>query len=155
MHRETSGVLIAIAVGVLSPTLLHAQSAAAQRINACSLLPKEEVKKHLPWNAMFDKTAVEEEAIGTTGSSCEYPSVGIQVLPSSSRIIEIAREKGGLEKVSGIGSEAYFHSNPNGYAELYVRTSRHILTIQASADGGVSKVKPGVLSLAKALVSKL
>lgn len=155
MLRQISGVVTAIALAVSSPAPLHAQSPAAQRPNACSILPAAEVKKHLPWNAIFDKNAAEETAIGTTGSSCEYPSVGIQLLPLSSRLLEIAREKGGLETVSGIGSEAYFHTNPNGYAELYVKTSRHILTIQASADDGIAKVKPGVLSLAKALVAKL
>ena len=59
----------------------QASAAAAPRIKACSLVPKEEVKKHLPWNAVVDRMEPEEEAIGASGSSCNYPSVFIQVLP--------------------------------------------------------------------------
>jgi hypothetical protein len=109
----------------------------------------------LPWDPRLDQFPPEETAIGATGSSCEYPSVGIQVLPSTSRLIETAKERGKLEQVSGIGSEAHFYINPNGYAELYVRTSKNILTIQADSKLGVDKVKPGVLSLAKALAARL
>lgn len=155
MRYRTSGALIAIAVGVVFADTALAQAPAAQRARACSLLPKEEVKKHLPWEAMLDNIAPEETPIGAAGSSCDYPGVTIQVLPATSRIMEIARAKSGVETVSGIGTEALFHVNPSGYAELYVRTARQVLTIQASAPNGVAQVKPGVLSLARVLVGKL
>ncbi len=151
--------LIALtALAVCSPLLaaqLEAQqppAAAASKIKVCSLLTKEEVKKHLPWNALVDKMAPEEEAVGTTGSSCTYPTVRIQVLgkgkpgpPSPT----------GYAPVSGLGEEAYFRNNRNRYAELLVRVGNYTLTLQADADGNIETVKPRVVSLAQALIAKL
>jgi len=67
------------------------------------------------------------------------------------------KQPGGVETVSGIGDEAYFRNNPQGYAELYVKIGKHIVTLQANVppDGSIASVKPGVISLAKALVAKL
>ena len=129
--------------------------ASAQKIAACSLLPKNEVKRHLPWRAALDQMPIEEEPVGVSGSSCNYPSVFIQVLPFSRRTIELAHKKGGLETVAGVGDEAYFHNNRNRYAELYVRVGTHLLTLQANANDTVEAVRPGVLNLAKALVQRL
>ena len=158
MNRQVATVLsIASLAGSLSQPLLASPSQ-AQRIQVCSLLPKEEVKKHLPWKAMFDRMAPEEEPIGAGGSSCNYPSVDIQVLPFSQGFMDSARKQpGGVETVSGIGDEAYFRNNPQGYAELYVKIGKHIVTLQANVppDGSIASVKPGVISLAKALVAKL
>ena len=162
MNRQVATVLsVASLAGSLSqPLLARLQQSPAQspRIQACSLLAKEEVKKHLPWKAMLDQMAPEEEPIGATGSSCNYPSVDIQVLPFSQGFMDSARKQaGGIEAISGIGDEAYFRNNPNGYAELYVKTGKHIVTLQANVppDGSIASVKPGVMSLAKALVAKL
>ena len=129
--------------------------ASAQKIAACSLLPKNEVKRHLPWPAALDQMPIEEEPVGVSGASCNYPSVFIQVLPFSRRTIDLAHKKGGLETVSGVGDEAYFHNNRNRYAELYVRVGTHLLTLQANANETVEAVRPGVLNLAKALVQRL
>jgi hypothetical protein len=104
---------------------------------------------------MFDFMELEEHAIGDSGSSCSYPSVEIQVLPSSSRIIEMARERGGLEGLSGIGDEAYFHNNSDEYAEVYVRAGRYILTVQANVDDQIESTRPQAVSLARALVARL
>ena len=159
MNRQVAAVLSIVGLAGLLSQPLRAQSPAKpERIQACSLLPKEEVKKHLPWRAMFDRMAPEEEPIGATGSSCNYPSVDIQVLPFSQGFMDSARKQpGGVEAITGIGDEAYFRSNPQGYAELYVKTGKHILTLQADVppNGSIASVKPGVISLAKALVSKL
>jgi hypothetical protein len=46
--------------------------------------------------------------------------VFIQILPFSQTTIDSARKKGGLEPIKGVGDEAYFHNNKDGYAELYV-----------------------------------
>lgn len=153
-----------IAAGLVSVNLVSplAQSRTSQPlptagspIHACSLLPKEEVKKQLPWLPVLDQMRIEEEPIGAAGSSCNYPSVMIQVLPFSQRMIDIARNKGGLEPISNVGDEAYFHNNANEYAELYVRSGKHLLTLQANWDGKVGSVKSGVVNLAKALVVRL
>jgi hypothetical protein len=132
-----------------------ASAGSPQRVAVCKLLPTAEVKKHLPWRPLLDQFPPEEEAIGTWGSSCNYPSVMIQVLPSSSRMIEEARKKGGLEPVSGIGEEAYFHNNLNRYAELYAKSGQYLLTLQSNWDGKDDAVKSGTVSLAKALLAKL
>jgi hypothetical protein len=114
MNRFAVALLIALAVGSWCSEVLSAQASASPAVRVCSLLPKAEVKRHVPWIDALDRMKPEEEAIGASGSSCSYPSVHIQVLPSSSRIIEIARKRGGLEKISGIGDEAYFYNNSNG-----------------------------------------
>ncbi len=165
MSRITAILSAAVvaAVALVSPHSLKAQAGAAgrsaadgsQRIAACALLPKAEVKRYLPWLAVLDQMPIEEEPVGASGSSCNYPSVFIQVLPFSPRTIEMARRKGGLPTVAGVGDEAYFYNNGNRYAELYVRVGKHLLTIQANANETVEAVRPGVVSLAKALVVKL
>jgi hypothetical protein len=77
------------------------------------------------------------------------------VLPSSSRIIDVARERGELERISGIGDEAYFYNNSDEYAEVYVRAGRYILTVQADVNDRIETVRPGALNLARALVAAL
>ena len=153
---SAAGVSAAI---VLLPGALLAATAAPpqpQRVKVCSLLPKEEVKKHLPWAPFLDRMEPEEEPIGSTGSSCNYPSVDVQVLAFHQGTIDAARKKGRLESVNGIGDEAYFHNNANRYAELYVRVGDRLLTLQANVSAGsIESVRPGVLSLARAYVAKL
>lgn len=146
---------MAIGTGLVVPVSLLAQSPMPSSVAACSLLPKEEVKGHLPWIDALDAMEPEEEPIGDSGSSCNYPSVFIQVLPSSSRILDMAREKGGLEAVRDIGDEAYFHNNADRYAELYVRVGGYLLTLQANVTDTIEAVKPGALGLARALAAKL
>jgi hypothetical protein len=155
MNRLAAALALALVMGSTSPELLTGQATASTPVRACSLLPKEEVKRHVPWEAMFDFMEPEENAIGDSGSSCSYPTVEIQVLPSSSRIIDIARERGGLEAVSGIGDEAYFHNNSDEYAEMFVRVGRYIVTVQADADDGIESSRPRAVNLARALVARL
>jgi hypothetical protein len=162
MNRSIHAALFAVIASACLPSL-RAQSEPSQqppaagspRIGACSLVSREEVKKHLPWIPALDRMAVEEEPVGTSGSSCNYPSVFIQFRPFSQRVIDLARKKGGLETIRGVGDEAHFHNNANRYAELYVRAGKHLLTLQANAGDKIESVKPGVLNLAKALVAKL
>jgi len=143
-------------VGVVaaSAPVLQAQ-AGKSSIRACSLLTKEEVKRYLPWLPVLDQFPVEEEPVGNGGSSCNYPSATIQVLPFSQSTIDAARKHGGLETLNGIGDEAYYHNNPNGYAEVYAKTGKYLVTVQANARGKVEAMKPGAMDLAKALVAKL
>jgi hypothetical protein len=72
---------------VLCAITLAAQSTqkppAVPIVKVCGLVTREEVKKHLPWNPMLDQFPAEEEAVGNYGSSCNYPSVLVQVIPSS------------------------------------------------------------------------
>lgn len=161
--RHVRAALVAAVVLSALPAALPAQApgsrqqpaTAPARIAVCALVPKAEVKRHLPWISALDGIAIEEEAVGSYGSSCNYPSVLVQVMPFSQGMIDVARKKGGLETVSGVGDEAYFYNNANEYAELYVRAGKQLLTLQANLDGNLAAVKPGVLALAKVFVAKL
>jgi len=162
MNRFVAAVLIAISAISAYPSSTPAQLVAAQqpppatpRISVCSLLTKEEVKKHLPWVPLLDNMPIDEEPIGVSGSSCNYPSVFVQVLPFTQNFMDMVRKQDGIGTVAGVGDEAYFRHNPNGYAEIAVRTGDYVLTLQAGVDGDVEAVKPGVLNLANAYVTKL
>jgi hypothetical protein len=160
MTQVAGTVLVAFAVMAAGRTGVVAQSRAgsadaAAGIKVCALLSKDEVKAFVPWIPALDQMPIREEAIPPNGSSCNYPSVDIQVLPSTSRLLQIAKQGGGLEPLAGIGDEAYFHNNANRYAEVYVRTGRYIVTVQASGSGTIDALKPGAVGLAKALAAKL
>lgn len=128
----------------------------AERIAACSLLPKAEVKKHIPWNDIVDSMEPEEEPIGTYGSSCNYPSVFIQILPPARNKNEPPQAEG-LQPISGVGAPAFFRNNRDRYAELWVNADKYTVTLQASVPTGgtIESVKPNVVNLAKALLAKL
>jgi hypothetical protein len=163
MHLVVSALLLAATASVGLQAAPARQKPAAspaanpERINACSLLTREEVKKLVPWIPMLDQFKTEEEALGATGSACVYPSVHIQVLPFSQGTIDAARKRGKLEPVAGVGDEAYLYENPAGYAELYAKVGTHLLTIQKSVrpDEKMDAAKPPVIALAKAFVAKL
>ena len=152
MNRSAARSLILVAAVSAYP--VHAQNK-PQRIAVCSLLPKAEVRKHLPWKDIVDSMAPEEEAVGADGSSCNYPSVLVQVFPAVRLVRGQPSTQPGWQPLSGVGDEAWFRANRTEYAELYVKTATHTLTIQANADGNVDAVKPGAISLAKAFLAKL
>lgn len=153
MSRFLNTLLITLGIGCVC---LQSVPLSAEPVpNACSLVSTEEVKKHLPWPSALDQFPAEEQPIGDYGSSCSYPSVMIQLLPSTSGILDVARKRGGGEAVSGIGSEAYFYNNADEYAELYVRTGKHVFTLQADVSDSIASVKPGVLGLGRALAGRL
>jgi len=108
-------------------------------------------------NQVFDMFPPQEEPLGTYGSSCNYPSVTLQVIPFLSSTIDAARTRGPLESVPNVGDEAWLYDNPAGYAELYVKVGSRMLTLQRSVVVGmtVADVRSGVIALAKALVPKL
>ena len=133
------------------------QATTSPRLSACSLLSKEEVKKHLPWRAALDQLKVEEDPIGASGSGCSFPTVYVQVMPFSPNFLEAARKRGGLEAVAGVGDEAYFHNNRDRYAELFVRVGKNMVTLQGNVphDGTIDATKPKVIALGKAYAAKL
>lgn len=148
-------VIVATLFAVIVPDAASAQAAAAPQVNACSLLPKEEVKKYFPWMAALDSMPVEETSIGTSGSSCTFPTVEVQVLHFAQATIGNLRKSGGLESVAGVGDAAYLRNNRDAYAEIYVKVSERMLTLQASIDGDYAEAKPRLIELAKAYVAKL
>jgi hypothetical protein len=139
--------------------------AAASPIRACALLPVGEVKRlaALPDPlGLFEKMPPEEERAGG-GSSCNYPSIHVQVDPFDWKTIESVRAKNStqFEAVPGVGDAAYVRANKVTssleFAELYARVGPHILTIQMDVPDGQSTaaVKPGLVALAKAYIAKL
>jgi len=126
-------------------------------VRACSLLPKDEVKKLIAGGPLFDQLPAEEEPVGAAGSSCNYAGVMIQVFSFSPGTFDAVKKRGRLEAVSGVGDEAYLYDNPSGYAELYVKVGTRMLTIQRDLDAKatVASVRPAVIALANALVAKL
>jgi len=72
---------------------------------------------------------------------------------SRGRIPDTCTAEGGA--ISGVGDEAYFYNNANRYAELYVKSGRHLVTLQTSLNDNMASVKPGVVNLAKSLVAKV
>ena len=138
-----------------APTPRQPATAAAPKVGACSLLPRQEVKRHLPWISALDGMAEEEEPIGISGSSCNYPSVTIQVLAFTRKTMDDVRAMSNTQAVSGVGDEAYLRNRNNEYAELFVKVGERLLTIQANLDNNFDALKPGTLALARALVAKL
>jgi hypothetical protein len=127
------------------------------RISACSLLTREEVKKHLPWASVLDQLKTQEEALGTYGSACTYPSVEVQVMSFRQGTLDTVKKMENVEPVPGVGDEAYLRDNRGRYAELVVKVGNELLTLQANIPTGqkIDSVKPGVVSLATAMVPKL
>jgi hypothetical protein len=155
IYRGRVLLLSAVAISLYSLPPLAYPVHAQPPVKVCSLLPKSEVKKHLPWIAALDGMQPEETPIGTRSSSCNYPSVDIQVLFFKQETVDALKKLDGVEKLSGIGDEAYFRNNRGDYAEVFVKVGNRILTVQGNVNNNMPTVKAGAISLAKALVEKL
>ena len=130
-----------------------------QVVKVCSLLTLAEVKKLAPWEQHLDAFAKgEEEPIGTTGSSCNYPTVFIQVMAFHQSFIDNLKKNGvPLEPVAGVGEEAYARNNASRYAELVAKVGPHSLTVQLSIEAGktFASTKPALIEIAKVYAAKL
>jgi hypothetical protein len=152
-------VLVAVAAATLGlPVLAQKPSppATGARFNACTILPREEVKKIVPWSVQGDLEKETEMPLGG-GSACVYPSVQIYVDKYSASKIDTARKDGPLTPVAGLGDEAFVQQKGKYWAELYVKVGDRLLHIEKDipADGTFESVKPSMVALAKALVAKL
>jgi hypothetical protein len=163
-------ILTAI-LGVAVCAAAHAQTRGGRAepgkpgIRACALLPVAEVKRLAglpdPLN-LFEKLPPEEAPVGR-GSSCNYPSLHVQIDPFDWTTIESnrARNSAQFEAVPGVGDAAFLRANKAAasleFAELYARVGTHVLTIQMDVPDGKStaSVKPGLVALAKAYVARL
>ena len=130
-----------------------------QVVKVCSLLSLAEVKKLAPWEKHFDPFAKgEEEPIGTSGSSCSYPTLFIQVMAFNQSFIDTLKKRGAaLEPVAGVGEEAYVRNNSDRYAELVARVGSHSLTVQLNIERGktYASAKPSLIAIAKTYAAKL
>jgi hypothetical protein len=148
-------LVVAMAAGLTGPA--DAGQSPAAGIKVCGLLPAAQVKQLIGGDQMFDRFTPEEEAIGNSGSSCNYAGVVIQVMSFTQASIDALRKRGGLEPVTGLGDEAYFYDNRGQYAELYVKVGARLLTVQRDVPAGqtTATARPGAIALATALVAKL
>ena len=165
MHHAAARLLIMVVVGLGSIPPLAAmdvpgvpQGTAYKVVEVCALVSLADVKKLAPWPPHIDPFAkAEEEAIGSSGSSCNYPTAHVQVMAFNQRMLDAARKAGKLEPVPGVGDEAWIRNNRDRFAELYVRIGPHLLTVQT--DIGINETfdseKPTLIALAKAFVAKL
>ena len=130
-----------------------------QVVKVCSLLSLAEVKKLAPWEPHLDKFAKgEEEPIGTGGSSCNYPTVFIQVMAFHQSFIDNLKKTGiPLEPVSGVGELAYARNNRDNFAELVAKVGPHSLTVQVSIELNKTfeSTKPSLIAIGKAYADKL
>jgi hypothetical protein len=130
-------------------------------IRACALLTKELVLKVTPEKDTSMRFVVppQEDALGTSGSACEYGGIGLQIDPFTPARLEELRKQMGLTwvPVAGVGDAAYFRENGRDYAELYVRVGTHTMTIQMGVPAGrtPAAIKTNTIELANALVPKL
>ena len=153
-------VLIGVAGATLSGPLLAQKPstppATGARVNACTILPREEVKKIFPWDVPRELDEDTELPFGG-GSACVYPSVHIYVDKYSAAKIEAARKDGQLIPAPGIGDEAFFQQKGKIWAELYIRTGDRLLLIEKDIppDGTFESVKPPMVALARAVIAKL
>ena len=141
------------------PALAQKPSTAAQtgaRFNACTLLPREEVKKIFPWSVQGNLDEDTEIPLGS-GSACVYPSVQIYVDNYSASKIESARKDGPLTAVPGMGDDAFIQQKGKYWVELYVKVGDRLLHIEKDipVDGTLESVKPSMIALAKTLAVKL
>jgi hypothetical protein len=153
-HALTRTLFVAALFSTL-PITASAQKLSSTPVKACSLLPKSEVKKHLPWMDALDNMPLEETPIGSSGSSCNYPNAHIQIFGFHPNNIAELKKQGPLETLSGVGDEAWYRNNRNRYAEVYVRKGAYAVTVQGSSNVSIDVAKTGAINLAKALVAKL
>jgi len=157
-------VIGALVVSVAAVGQAQTGRATGAAPHACSVLPANEVKRLIglpdPLN-LYTTLPPEEQPVGR-GSSCNYPSVHVQIDPFAWPTIDALRAKTptDYEAIPGVGDAAYLRANKKSsveFAELYARIGTHVLTIQLDVPEGkaTAAVKPGMVALAQAYVSKL
>jgi hypothetical protein len=138
-----------------------ATAASDAAIHACSVLTRAEVRKHVPWTDQMERIfPQEEEDQFANGSGCEYPSIRVQVMSSSpeqwQRWVDASKNPT-VERVAGIGEEAYIRDNKGLFAELYAKSGPRVVSLQKNLQPGetLQASKPQLIALAKAVVAKL
>ena len=164
------GVIMGSLIGRLSAITLaivmsgfgqHATAADDPTLHACSVLTRAEVRKHVPWDDQMESIFPKEEEDRTaSGSGCEYPSVRVQVMTTSpdhwKRWVDTVRNPT-VERVAGVGDEAYIRDNKGRFAEFYAKRGGHLVSLQKSLKAGetMQTSKPQLAALAKAVLAKL
>jgi hypothetical protein len=124
-------------------------------VRACAVLTRDMVAPFTANKQVLDLIPPEEEALGTSGTACEYGAVRLQLFPGrGGKRTFSARD---LQPISGVGEGGYFRNNGNQYAELMIWTGKHSLDLQVSVPSGrtAEAIRPDVVALAKAILVKL
>ncbi len=156
--RVLMTALATIAAGSVADAYAAPQGKAA---HACALLSKADVKKLAPWPDVLDQMQPEEDLLAT-GSGCNYPSVYIQVMATDEAAFQrtlAAFKNPTLERITGVGDDAYLRDNGGNYAELIAKVGAFMFTIQHNLNTlqgrTMQTVKPEVIALGQALEAKL
>jgi hypothetical protein len=160
--RTPQALLSAIALVVsLCGLPLEATASNDPTKHACSLLTRAEVRKLVSWADQMEKIFPnEEEDQFANGSGCEYPSIRVQVMSTSpdhfKRWIDASKNPT-LERIAGLGDEAYIRDNKGMFAELFAKNGSHLVSLQKHLNAGetTQSTKPQLIALAKALLAKL
>jgi hypothetical protein len=129
--------------------------AAGQPVRACAVLTRDLVAPFTENKKVLDLLPPSEEALGTSGTACDYGGVRLQLFPGRGGKPTVSAK--GLQPVSGAGDGGLFRSNRDRYAELMVWTSKYRVDLQVSVPSGstAEAIKPDVLALANAILKKL
>ncbi len=138
-----------------SQTPSGSPAAGQSTVRACAVLTRDLVAPFSENQKILDLIPPQEEALGTSGTACQYGAVRLQLFPGrGGKRTASAKD---LQPISGAGEGGYFRSNRNRYAELMVWTSKHSLDLQVSVPSGrtAEAIKPDVVALANAIIAKL
>ncbi len=156
-HLATLFVAISFITSQAAGSQARAGGTAADpaAVRACAVLTRDLVAPFTENKTVLDLIPPQEEALGTSGTACEYGAVRLQLFPG--RGGKRSASAKGLQPVSGAGDGGYFRSNRDRYAELMVWTSRHSLDLQVSVPSGrtAEAIKQDVVALANAIIAKL
>ena len=170
MRRIIASFALLGALGQHGPALAADGESAAGKagIRACSLLTNDLLTQHSPFEQappeerdhhrkLLGLIPPEEESIGPSGSACGFGGVYLQVDPFAASAKTEADVAKMSERVAGVGDVAYFRNNRGEYAELYVRSGGHVITLQMDTPQGRTpeSIKPNAIALAQAILPKL
>jgi hypothetical protein len=130
-------------------------AAGGPAVRACAVLTRDLVAPFTQNKKMLELMPPQEEALGTTGTACEYGAVRLQLFPGRGGKRTVSAKD--LQPISGAGEGGYFRNNRDRYAELMVWTGKHSLDLQVSVPSGrtAEAIKPDIIALANAIIAKL
>ena len=155
-----SSLVIALCAAAAAAEQARSGSATGKpAIKACSFLPKDLVMKVSgAANKLVFDLPPEEEPVGQSGAACEYADIRLQIDAFTPAFVDdTAKKDKAWMPVSGVGDRAWFRDNKGHYAELIGHAGGRTFTIQMGIpfESTAEKVKPSVITLANAIVSKL
>ena len=148
--------VVVVALGSITSHVAAAQNrsggaaAGQSTVRACAVLTRDLVEPFTENKKVLDLIPPQEEALGTSGTACEFGAVRLQLFPGrGGKRTVFAKD---LQPISGAGEGGYFRSNRDRYAELMVWTAKHSLDLQVSVPSGrtAESIKADVVTLAAA-----